>query len=432
MFHSLGVRNYRLFATGQVISLTGTWVQTIAQDWLVLELSGNSGTALGLVTALQFTPMLLLSLYAGLLADRLDKRKVLMVTQSTMALLALGMGLLVVSGTVELWHVYVFAGLLGMAQAFDTPTRQSFVSEMVGPDGLTNAVALNSATFNTARLVGPAVGGLLIAAVGVGPAFLVNATTYAAVIGAYATMRSAELVRGNRIERSRGQVVEGLRYVRGRPDLLLVIALVFVVGTMAMNFNLTLPLLAKAEFGVQAASFGLLSAAFAGGALIGALVGTRRRGRPGANLLLGFAAVFGALEIAVAIAPSFLLAALVLVPTGAFLIAHNNVANARVQLGVPAHLRGRVMSLYMLVFLGGTPLGALLIGAISEQFGARAGIAVGGASALLAAGVLALLRERRHGVRVRLHTRPSPHLHVARPEAERDLRFPAGRPRAAR
>src|SRR5215207_4627629 len=235
MFQSLRVRNYRLFATGQIISLTGTWMQTIAQDWLVLEISGNSGTALGIVTALQFTPMLLLMLYAGVLADRLDKRKVLMVTQTLMGLLALGMGILVVSGAVQLWHVYVFAGLLGMAQAFDNPTRQAFVSEMVGPERLPNAVALNSATFNSARLAGPAIGGLVIAWLDVGPAFLINSVTYVAVICAYLLMRSAELVKTQRLERSRGQVREGLRYVRSRPDLMLVIALVFVVGTMGMN-----------------------------------------------------------------------------------------------------------------------------------------------------------------------------------------------------
>lgn len=432
MFQSLAVRNYRLFATGQIISLTGTWMQTIAQDWLVLELSGNSGTALGIVTALQFTPMLLLMLYAGVLADRLDKRKVLMVTQTLMGLLALGMGILVVSGTVQLWHVYVFAGLLGMAQAFDNPTRQAFVSEMVGPERLPNAVALNSATFNSARLAGPAIGGLVIAWLDVGPAFLINSVTYVAVISAYLLMRPTELVKTQRLERSRGQVMEGLRYVRSRPDLMLVIALVFVVGTMGMNFNLTLPLLAKAEFGVGAASFGLLSAAFAGGALVGALFGTRRRGRPSATLLLSFAALFGALEIAVAFMPNFALAALLLVPTGAFLIGHNNVANARVQLGSPARLRGRVMSLFMLVFLGGTPLGAILVGVISERFGPRSGLIVGGVSALLAAGLLAGLRARRHGTRIRVHTSPTPHLHVGRPDGDNERRFPVGRPRAAR
>jgi MFS family permease len=432
MFQSLHVRNYRLFAGGQIVSLTGTWMQTIAQDWLVLELSGNSGTALGLVTALQFTPMLLLMLYAGVLADRLDKRKVLIVTQSAMGLLALGMGSLVVSGYVQLWHVFLFAALLGVAQAFDNPTRQAFVSEMVGPDRLSNAVALNSATFNGARLIGPAVGGLVIAAVGVGPAFLINAATYIAVISAYLSMRTGDLARSAVAERPRGGVMEGLRYVRSRPDLMLVVALVFVVGTMGMNFNLTLPLLAKAEFGVGAASFGLLSAAFAGGALVGALVGTRRRGRPSASLLLTFAGVFGALETVVAFAPSFAVAGLLLIPTGAFLIGHNNVANARVQLGSPAHLRGRVMALYMLVFLGGTPLGALVVGVISEHFGARVGLVAGGVSVLLAAGTLAVARARRHGLRVRVHALPTPHVHVARSATAADLRFPAGSPRVAR
>lgn len=432
MFSSLSIRNYRLFAIGQIISLTGSWVQTIAQDWLVLDLSHNSGTALGIVTALQFAPVLLFTLYAGVLADRLDKRKMLLISQSLLAMLSLGMGILVVSGTVQLWHVYVFAGMLGLGQAFDNPTRQAFVSEMVSAEQLPNAVALNSATFNSARLVGPAVGGILIAVFGVGPAFLINAATYTAVITAFLLMRSTDLIHIQRVERAKGQLIEGLKYVRSRPDLLLVIALVSVVGTMGLNFNITLPLLAKVEFEVGAASFGLLSAAFAAGALIGALVGTRRRGRPGAGLLLIFAGVFGALEILVAFMPSFGLAALVLVPTGAFLIAHNNVANARVQLGAPAHLRGRIMSLYMLVFLGGTPVGALIVGEISQRFGAQAGLVVGGASVLLATVVLAAMRARRHGMTVHLHALPRPHLIVQRPEAATDLRIPAGRVRAAR
>jgi MFS family permease len=431
MFHSLGVRNYRLFVSGQIVSLTGTWVQTVAQDWLVLELSGNSGTALGFVTALQFTPMMLLSMYAGVLADRLDKRKLLIVVQSTFALLSLIMGLLVVFGAARLWHVFVFAGLLGIAQSFDTPARQAFVAEMVGADRLPNAVALNSATFNSARLIGPAVGGLLIAAFDVGPAFLLNALTYAAVISALVAMRSRELVRSNRLARGRGQIVAGLRYVLGRGDLVRAFVLVFVVGTMGMNFMLTLPLLAKVEFGVGAAQFGLLGAAFAGGALVGALVGSRRRKRPSAVAHLTCAAVFGVLEVAVAFTPTFAVAALVLVPTGAFLIAHNNVANARVQLGVPAHLRGRVMALYVLVFLGGTPVGSLVIGLICERFGARAGLIVGGVSVLATAAVLAVLRARRQGMRVRLHVLPRPHIHVTRSRTDDEGPVPADRAPAA-
>jgi MFS family permease len=415
MFQSLGVRNYRLFAGGQLISLTGTWVQTVAQDWLVLELTGNSAAALGAVTALQFLPMMLLSMYAGLLADRLDKRTMLIVVQSCFAALALGMGLLVVSGAVQLWHVYTFALLLGIAQAFDTPARQAFVGEMVGADRLPNAVALNSATFNTARLAGPAAGGILIAAFDVGPAFLLNAATYVGVLGALLAMRSRELVRSRRIERGRGQIAAAVRFVRGRTDLKQAFLLAFVVGTMGMNFMLTLPLLAKVDFGVGAAQFGLLSSALAGGALVGALLGSRRSGRPSAWLHLAFAGIFGALEMAVAFAPTFVLAMLIVAPTGAMLIAHNNVANARVQLGVPAQLRGRVMALYMMVFLGGTPLGALIVGFISEEFGARAGILAGGLSVLLTALVAAVLHARRQGVAVSIDLLPRPRMHFTMP-----------------
>jgi MFS family permease len=397
MFRSLAVRNYRLFISGQVVSLTGTWVQTVAQDWLVLNLSHNSGIALGATTALQFVPMMLFALHAGVLADRLDKRKILVVVQSSLGVLALCMGVLVVSGLVQLWHVFVFAALLGLAQAFDTPTRQAFVSEMVGAERLPNAVALNSATFNTARLIGPAVGGLLIAAVGVGPAFLVNAASYGAVITGLSMMRPHELNRGRRLAKGKGQIRTAVRHVRERPDLLRVFLIVLVVGTMGMNFMLTLPLLAKVEFGVGPAMFGLLGTALASGALAGALVGTRRKGRPSARVHLALAAAFGALEVAVAFAPTFAVAALVLVPTGAALIGHNNVANARVQLGVPDGLRGRVMALYVLVFIGGTPVGALLIGEVADRFGPRAGLMVGGVSVLITVAVFAVLRVRSSG-----------------------------------
>lgn len=396
MFTSLHVRNYRLYASGQIVSLTGTWMQTTAQDWLVLDLSHNSGTALGVVTALQFTPILLLTLWAGALADRFDKRKALIATQSFSMLLALGMGLLVVTGTAALWHVYVFALLLGTVNAFDTPIRQAFVSELVGPDRLPNAVSLNSATFNSARLLGPAVGGLVIAAVGVGPAFLINGASYVAVLLGLFAMRPADLLRNvNPVVGGRGRVREGLRFVRGRPDLMLVVAMMLVLGTLGLNFNLTLPLLSKVEFKVGAALFGLLNAAFAAGALVGALVGARRTTRPSATWVLSFAAAFGILECAVALAPGFIYAVVILVPTGAFFIAHNNAANARVQLGTPAHLRGRVMSLYMLVFLGGTPIGSLIVGPISQRYGPRAGLLLGGVAVLLAAITLAAARARR-------------------------------------
>jgi MFS family permease len=396
MAGSLGVRNYRLFAGGQVVSLTGTWMQTVAQDWLVLDLSDNSGTALGLVIALQFVPMLMFGLYSGVLADRFDKRRLLFVAQSSMALISLGMGVLVVSGAVRLWHVYVLALLLGLANVLDTPVRQAFVSELVGRELLPNAVALNSATFNTARIIGPAVGGLVIAWLGVGPAFLLNAVSYIAVLAALWRMDPAALLRSAPVARSGGQVREGLRYVWGRPDLLMVAVLMGVIGTIGMNFHLTLPLLAREEFKVGAGSFGLLWTAFAVGALAGALVGTRRRTRPPATQLLAFAAVFGVLEIAVAFADSFVVAALLLVPTGAFLIGHNNAANARMQLGADPLLRGRVMALYMLVFLGGVPVGSLIIGVIAEAHGVRAALVVGGGSVVVTAGVLAAVRAWRY------------------------------------
>jgi MFS family permease len=396
MTGSLRVRNYRLFAGGQVVSLTGTWMQTVAQDWLVLDLSGNSASALGVVIALQFAPMLVFGLYSGVLADRVDKRRLLFVAQCSMALISLGMGLLVVGGAARLWHVYVLALLLGLTNVLDTPVRQAFVSELVGPDLLPNAVALNSATFNTARITGPALGGLVIAWLGVGPAFLLNAVSYLAVLAALWRMDPAALFRGARVARAGGQVREGLRYVWGRPDLMMVLVLMSVVGTIGMSFHLTLPLLARAEFGVDATAFGLLWTAFAVGALGGALVGTRRRSRPPAGQLLLFAGVFGALEIAVAFAGSFAVAALLLVPTGAFLIGHNNAANARMQLGADPLLRGRVMSLYMLVFLGGTTVGSLVVGAIAEAHGVRAALVVGGSAVVLAAGGLAAVRAWRY------------------------------------
>jgi MFS family permease len=404
MTGSLRVRNYRLFASGQIVSLTGTWMQTVAQDWLVLDLSNNSPTALSIVVALQFAPILVLGLYSGVLADRFDKRYLLIAVQCAMAVIALVMGLLVISGAAQLWHVYLLALLLGTANAVDTPVRQAFVSEMVGPDLLPNAVALNSATFNSARIVGPAVGGLVIAWLGVGPAFLLNAVSYLAVLAGLRRMDPAALVRGERVARARGQVREGLRYVWGRPDLMMAMMLMSVVGTIGMNFHLTLPLLARTEFEVGPEAFGLLWTAFAAGALSGAVVGARRRTRPPASVLLGFAAAFGAMELAVAFAPTFAVAAVLLVPTGAFLIGHNNAANARVQLGADPLLRGRVMSVYILVFLGGTTVGSLLIGAISEAYGVRAALGVGGVSVLVAAGVLASARAWRHA------RRPAPEL----------------------
>jgi MFS family permease len=400
MFSSLRVRNYRLYASGQVVSLTGTWMQRVAQDWLVLELS-NSGTALGIVTALQFGPTLLFSLWGGVLADRLDKRKLLMITQGSMALVALTLGLLDVSGLVLLWHVYLLAGLLGVASAIDVPVRQSFVVEMVGHDDLANAVGLNAATFNSARIVGPAVAGLMINVVGTGWVFLVNAGSTLAVIAGLALMRPAELHPAPRVARGKGQLREGLRYVRGRPDLVLTMLLVFVVGTFGLNFQITLALVARYVFGRGAGSYGLLSTALAVGSLTGALLATRRRGRPRLRFLLFTATMFGLLEAAVGVMPTYLAVAIVLVPAGAAALSFTVAANASVQLGVEPTMRGRVMALYLFCFMGGTPAGAPTIGALADAFGPRAGLIGGGLICVLVALLIGAGYARRRGIPIR-------------------------------
>ncbi len=393
IFRSLRVRNYRLFAGGQVVSLTGTWMQAVGQDWLVLQLT-NSPTALGITMALQFLPMLLFGLWGGLLADRYPKRRVLIAVQAVMGVLALTLGVLSATGVVRLWMVYVLAAALGIATVVDNPTRQSFVSEMVGPDDVANAVALNSAIFNTARILGPAVAGAVIGWAGVTPVFFANAVSYAAVIVGLSRMRDAELLPRARVTAARGQVREGLRYVRARGDLLLVMLLVAAVATFGMNFRVTLALMAKGPFHAGAGTYGALSALLAGGALAGALFSARRR-RPSQGVLVASAVVFGSLEMALAAMPSQLLFSLLLVPTGAAVIVFSSTANASVQLGSSDEMRGRTMALYALVFLGGTPLGGPLMGWLAEAGGPRLSLVVGGAistAAALAVGVVLLRR----------------------------------------
>ncbi len=399
MFRSLRVRNYRIFASGQVVSLTGTWMQRVAQDWLVLELS-NSGTALGIVTALQFGPTLLFSLWGGVLADRYDKRRILLAAQTLMATFALALGLLDVTGAVTLWHVYLLAGLLGVASAIEVPVRQSFVVEMVGPDDLPNAVGLNSATFNTARIVGPAVAGVMITAVGTGWVFLANSALTLAVITGLLVMRPGELLRSPPVARARGQLREGLRYVRERSELLLPMLLVAVVGTFGLNFQITMALMAKDEFGRGAASYGLLSTMLAVGSLAGALLSTRRTGRPRQRFLLASACGFGLVEMAVGLMPTYAAVAIALVPAGAAALTFTIAANASVQLAAEPTMRGRVMALYLLCFMGGTPLGAPTIGALADAFGPRTGLIAGGAACAVAAVGLGLLLAWRRGVRV--------------------------------
>jgi MFS family permease len=422
MFRSLRVRNYRYYAGGQVISLTGTWMQRVAQDWLILELSGNSGTAIGLVLALQFGPTLLFSMLGGLLADRYDKRHILFVTQSVMIVQALTLGVLDVSGAVQLWHVYLLALVLGITSAIDVPVRQSFLVEMVGPTDLPNAVSLNSVTFNLARIVGPAVAGVLIAAVGTGWLFVGNAVFTVAVIVGLALMRAGELFRAAPTGRTSGQLREGLRYVQGRADLILPMVLVFVVGTFGLNYPVTMALLAKEVFGRGATGYGLFTTAIAVGSLGGALMSTRRTATPRTRLLLLACFAFGAIEVVVGLMPTYWSTVAMLLPMGAAALTFTIAANSTVQLGSDPAFRGRVMALYMMCFTGGTPIGAPLVGAISDALGARAGVVWSGGISALAAVAAAVLVSRRRGLTLRTQVgevlpHPSLRLHRSAPPA---------------
>ena len=395
-FRSLRVRNFRLYASANLVSLTGTWMQRIGQDWLVLQLSGDSGVALGLVTALQFGPSLLLSLYGGVLADRYDKRRVLVVTQVLMGLLALGLATLVATDAVALWHVFVLAAGLGSVSAIDAPVRQAFVSEMVGRELLPNAVGLNSTIFNGARLVGPALAGLLIGASGgdTAPAFFVNAASFVSTVGALSAMRPEELRRSEPVARARGQLRAGLAYTWGRSDLRLAMVLAFVIGTFGFNFQVTIALMAREVLDLGAEGFGLLSTTFAVGSLTGALLSTRRSARPRQRFLVVSAMVFGALTVACGLVSGFWPFAVLLVPTGAAALVFSVANNSFVQLGADPQMRGRVMALYFMCFMGGTPVGAPLIGWVSEHLGARWGMVLGGVVVLLAGAVAALALAR--------------------------------------
>ncbi|GAA4693546.1 MFS transporter [Phytohabitans rumicis] len=404
-FQSLTVRNYRLFAIGQLTKLIGVWMMFIAQDWLVLELSDDSATALGVVTALQFTPVLLLTLLSGRLADRYDKRLLLFIGNAGWSVLSLAMSVLVVTGAVRLWHVFVFAALLGVANAIETPVRQAFVSELVGMPLLPNALSLSAATFNTARIIGPAAAGIEIAAFDVGPVFLISAISSVAPLLCVVRMRPAELYRAELPpidERDSARVVDGLRYVARRPDLLLPMALMSVIGMVLFNFQLTLAALAKTVFNTGAASFGLFTTALAVGALAGALASSGRRERPSVYVVIGAALAFSVLGTLVGFAPAYWLVVVLLVPTGFFMVYFAQASNQRVQLGVDAAFRGRVMALWVLVFLGTNPVGAPLIGWVAERFGAGASIWLGGLISITAATAALAWQLRHTGSRLRL------------------------------
>ena len=423
-FQSLTVRNYRLFASGQLAKLTGVWMMFIAQDWLVLQLSGDSATAVGIVVALQFTPILLLTLMAGALADRYDKRKLLLVANAAFTTLAIFMAVLVLAGVVRLWHVFVLAALLGTSNAIENPTRQAFVSELVGNTLLPNALSLNASVFNSARIMGPAVAGAAIAVIGLGPTFLIATLLVGSPMVSLTRMRPAELHReqprpGSR--RGSTRVADGLRYVWRRHDLVMAMSLVAVVGAAGFNYQVTLPVLSKVVYQTGAASFGLLAAALAIGSLAGALGGSWRRSRPSAYLVIGAGAAFGGFSMLVGFASPYWLVALLLLPTGFFAILFAQAANQRVQLGCDASVRGRVMALYVLVFLGTTPLGALAVGWWSERVGPESAIWLGGLASLLASVAALGWQLRHHGDHLRLRLRPLPRVYVVPARHPADL-----------
>jgi MFS family permease len=385
-FRSLHVRNYRLYFVAQLISVSGTWMQTIAQAWLVLHLTG-SGVDLGIVTGLQFLPMLLFGPFGGLVADRVDKRHLLYFTQAAGGVLALTLGLLDASHVVELWQVYLLATLLGVVTLFDNPARQTFVMEMVGRDDLPNAVSLNTVVMNASRVVGPAIGGLVIILVGLEACFFVNAASYVAVVVGLSLMRSSELHTTEPVVRAKGQIRDGFRYVWERPPLRNTLLAMAVIGIFAYNFQVTLALLASTTFHGGAGTYSLLTSCMGVGAVAGGLVAAHRA-RPTPKLLHGLALLFGALLGAVAFAPTLVVAAVLIVFMGAASIGFIATANATLQLQADPAMRGRVMALYAMAFLGSTPIGAPLVGAIAQWSSPRVAIAVGSAATLVAAGIL--------------------------------------------
>lgn len=386
-FRALSNYNYRLYAAGGLVSNVGTWMQRVAQDWLVLQLTNGSGTAIGITTGLQFLPMLLLSPFAGLIADRMPKRRLLQITQLSMGAVSLVLGLLAVTGAAQPWHVYLIAFVFGIATAFDAPARQSFVSEMVGADDLTNAVGLNSASFNTARIIGPAVAGLLIAAFGSGVqatgwVILLNALSYLSVIYALRRMDPRELNTPKPAQRGGGMIRAGFGYVRRRPDILLVMTVVFFAGTFGLNFQVTSALMATHVFGKGAGEYGLLGSTMAIGSLAGALLAARRT-HPTSRLVVTAALLFGAAEIVAGVLPTYWTFVAWTPVLGLTALTMITTANATVQLAASPEFRGRVLALYMMVFMGGTPIGSPIIGWIGQNVGARWTLIVGGLLTIL-------------------------------------------------
>ena len=380
-------RNFRILFPANALSNIGTWVQIIAQDWLVLQLTDNNGFYLGLVTAIQFVPVMLLSLHGGVLADRVDKRKLLIATNTLAALACYALGILVVAEVIELWHVFVCAAVLGIASAIDAPIRQSFTAEIVGDDDVANAVSLNSANFNMGRLVGPALSGILIANFDTGPSFLINATSYLFVISSLFFMRSSDFF-SQKKEKTLGTIREGLRYAMARPDLYVVMALIFFASTFGLNFQIFNALMATKEFGKGPASYGLLGTYVAIGSLAGALISARLERFRDSMLVVRLGVVFSLVVIATAFMPTYWTYSLWLPIGGVSALAMLISANSYVQVNSDPAVRGRVMGIYLLIFMGGTPLGSLFIGYMTEAVGVRETIFICGVIPLVAATLL--------------------------------------------
>ncbi|MCW2802578.1 MAG: putative major facilitator superfamily transporter [Propionibacteriaceae bacterium] len=414
MFAALSNRNYRIYVSGSFISTIGTWMQRVAQDWLVLELSGGSALAVGITTALQFLPMLLLSAYGGLIADRFDKRLILKVTQIWMALCAAGLGVLAVTGVAVTWHVYLIAFLFGLGTAFDNPARQSFVSEVVGPRLLPNAIGLNSATFHAARIVGPALAGVVIAAFGSGWAILSNAITYGAFFAVLVLIDAGALQLTEPAARAKRQIREGLAYVRGRSDLMLVMFVVFFVGTFGLNFQMTSALMAQQEFHKGAQQYGILGTFMAVGSLAGALIAARRRKPPRGRFIVQMALIFGVIEILAGLMPTYASYAAILPVMGLAVLLTLTASNAAIQLGIDPQLRGRVMALYAMVLMGGTPIGSPILGWVGEVLGPRWTLIGGGGLTVLGVLLSAAVLARRQHLTILPAMRPRPHFEVQR------------------
>ena len=401
-FRSLRNPSYRTWAAGSLVSNIGTWVQRTAQDWLVLtQLTHHNATSLGVVMALQFGPHIVLLPLTGAAADRFDRRRILIATQSALFALALTLGLLTLSGVVALWHVYVFALLLGCVTAFDAPASQTFVSQLVGDRDLSNAVGLNSASFNIARMVGPAIAGVLLASVGTGWAFVANALSYLAVLGALWRLHAHRLRAGAHAPRANQGFVDGLRYVWQRPDLTAIMLMLLLIGTFGLNFTIFISTMVVSVFHEGAGRYGLLMSIMAVGTISGSLLAARRQ-QPRIEILLWSSAVFGAGCALAAIMPTYGLFGAMLTLIGVSALTFANSTNSLLQLGTEPAMRGRVMEMRLAIALGGTPIGAPVVGWVADTLGPRWALGVGAASGVAAAAVLLHYLARHRHLRLRV------------------------------